>query len=588
MKMKGTESFVQVLKNEGVDTVFGYPGGYVIDIFDRLYDQDDIEVVLPRHEQGAIHAADGYARSTGKVGVCLVTSGPGATNLVTGIATANYDSIPLVCFTGQAPRSLIGNDAFQEIDIVGVVRNISKFTIMVRQRKDLVRIMKEAFFIARTGKPGPVVVDLPKDMMLEEDEDDFDQPVSIRGYKPNTKVHEGQIKRAMEMLREAKRPLFLVGGGVKLSCAGRLMTTLMDSTGVPAVTTLMGKGAIPSGHPLYYGNAGMHGFYVANMAIKECDLLFSIGTRFSDRITGKIEEFAKNAKIIHVDIESSSISRNIKVDVPIVADAGAAIHEMLKRAQYCEIDPWRKQLETWKTEHPMVQQRCSDKLSPEAVMREIGRRFKDGIIVTDVGQHQMWAAQYIGMTGRNQFLTSGGLGTMGYGFPAAIGAQLGNPDKQVVCVTGDGGFQMNMQELATAMAYELPITVCILNNSYLGMVRQMQHLFYDKRFSKTCLCWRKSCEKRCGDISEKCPPYLPDFVKLAESYGTLGIRVFDQEQMESAFDQAAAHKTGPTLIEFVIDPNELVLPMIMNGGTVDQMIVDYPGLNSGSQKQEEK
>lgn len=578
MKRKGTEAFVQVLKNEGVDLMFGYPGGYAIDIFDELYKQDDIEVVLPRHEQGAVHAADGYARSTGKVGVCLVTSGPGATNLVTGIATANYDSVPLVCFTGQVPRSLIGNDAFQEADIVGVVRNICKFTIMVRQRKDLVRIVREAFYIARSGKPGPVVVDLPSDMMKEEFDDQFGLPISIRGYKPNTKVHVGQIKRSMEMLKEAKRPLFLVGGGVRLAEAGRVMTDLMEISGVPAVTTLMGRGTIPTDHPLYFGNAGMHGYYAANVAIKECDLLFSIGTRFSDRITGKIEEFAKNAKIIHVDIESSSISRNIHVDVPIVADAYAAITEMLKRVEHCEVQDWIDRIKCWKAEHPMVQQPQphSDKLSPETIMREIGRRYSDGIVVTDVGQHQMWAAQYIDLNGQTQFLTSGGLGTMGYGFPAAIGAQLGNPDKRVVSISGDGGFQMNLQELATAMAYELPVTVCILNNGFLGMVRQMQELFYDKRYASTCLGWKKSCERNCSDPGKKCPPYTPDFVKLAESYGALGIRVFDKEQMAAAFDRAAENKNCPTVIEFILDPRELVLPMIKNGATVDQMIVTAP------------
>jgi len=554
MKRKGTEAFVQVLKNEGVDLMFGYPGGYAIDIFDELYKQDDIELVLPRHEQGAVHAADGYARSTGKVGVCLVTSGPGATNLVTGIATANYDSVPLVCFTGQVPRSLIGNDAFQEADIVGVVRNICKFTIMVRQRKDLVRIVREAFYIARSGKPGPVVVDLPSDMMKEEFEDQFGLPISIRGYKPNTKVHAGQIKRSMEMLKEAKRPLFLVGGGVRLAEAGRVMTDLMEVSGVPAVTTLMGRGTIPTDHPLYFGNAGMHGYYAANVAIKECDLLFSIGTRFSDRITGKIEEFAKNAKIIHVDIESSSISRNIHVDVPIVADAYAAITEMLKRVEHCEVEDWIDRIKCWSAEHPMVQQSqpLSDKLSPETIMREIGRRYTDGIVVTDVGQHQMWAAQTLTFRRCRRFLSSGGLGTIGFGMGAAIGAQMGTGERTVL-ITGDGSFGMNLTELATAVTNKVPLVILLLNNGVLGMVRQWQTLFFDKHYSNTIL------ERQ------------TDFVKLAEAFGAKAERVDTLESLDEALGRAFRYE-GPYLIDCLIGEDEFVLPMLPPGGSMDDMI----------------
>lgn len=577
MKRKGTEAFVQTLINEGVDIMFGYPGGFAIDIFDALYQQQEIQVVLPRHEQGLIHAADGYARSTGKVGVCLVTSGPGATNLVTGIATANFDSVPLVCFTGQVPTGLIGNDAFQEVDIVGITQSITKYSVTVRHRKDLVRIIKEAFYIARTGKPGPVVIDLPKDIMLEEAEDDYDQKVSIRGYKPNTGVHEGQIKRAVEMLKNARKPLFLIGGGLNISRGGTDFKNLVERTKVPVVSTIMGKGAIPTDHPLYIGNLGMHGSYAANQAVSECDLLFSIGTRFNDRITGKIEEFAKHAKIVHIDIESATISRNIKVDVPIVADAKAATECLLRRVEEEQIpeadEGWRQQIAGWAKEYPL-RHKESKGLNPEQIIDEISKRYKDGIIVTDVGQHQMWTTQYLKMTGENRLITSGGLGTMGFGLPASIGAKIGNPEKEVVCISGDGGMQMNIQELATAVSQELPIMICIFNNGYLGMVRQWQQLFYEKRYASTCMRYRRSCDKNCGRCNEVCRPYTPDFVKLAESYGAKGIRVFENEQIAQAFDEAKKGKASPTIIEFIIDSEELVLPMVPGGRALDRMIMD--------------
>lgn len=573
MKRKGTQAFVEVLKRENVDILFGYPGGYAIDLFDELYKQKDIEVILPRHEQGLIHAADGYARSTGKVGVCLVTSGPGATNLVTGIATAQYDSVPLVCFTGQVSKHLIGNDAFQEVDIVGITRSICKYAVTVRERKDLTRIIKEAFYIARTGKPGVVLVDIPKDIQLEMGEDDFDAPVSIRGYKPNTSVHLGQIKKAMEMLEKAKRPVFLIGGGVRLSKAEKELTKLINTVRVPVITTIMGKGSITTDHEFYVGNVGLHGSYASNMAISECDLLFSIGTRFNDRITGRISGFAPKASIIHIDIEAASISRNIKVDVPIVSDAKLAIEAMQERAKDCYQNSWMNQIKEWEREHKIAPQNPNG-LSPDKIIDEISEFYSNGIVVTDVGQHQMWTTQYLRMNPTMKLLTSGGLGTMGFGLPAAIGAKLGNPDKEVVCISGDGGMQMNIQEMATAVTCELPIVFCIFNNSYLGMVREVQHLYYDRRYSSTCLRCTRSCKKNCFDRNKECPPYSPDFIKLAESYGALGIRVTQEKDIKSAFVQALNNKSTPTIIEFIIETEELVLPIIPGGKALNEMILE--------------
>jgi len=573
MKVTGTNLFVKALKEEGVTTLFGYPGGYAIDMFDELYKQNDIDLILPRHEQGLIHAADGYARSTGKVGVCLVTSGPGATNLVTGIATANYDSVPLVCFTGQVPTQLIGNDAFQEVDIIGITRSICKYGVTVRNREDLGRIIKEAFYIASTGKPGPVIVDLPKDIMLELGSDSYPSTVNIRGYKPSSKVHTGQLKKALDMLHDAKQPIFLAGGGVTISHASSEFTKLAEITKVPVVTTIMGKGAMDTNHPLYIGNIGMHGSFAANQAISECDLLFSIGTRFNDRITGKLGEFAPNAKIVHIDIDSASISKNIAVDIPIVADAKLAIEKMLEDAKKCKTDSWVERINQWKKEHPLGMT-MSDGITPEKIISTINNMFPDSIIVTDVGQHQMWTTQYLEMNENKQLLTSGGLGTMGYGFPAAIGAKLGNPDKQVICISGDGGMQMNIQEMATAVAQELPLILCIFNNSCLGMVRQWQKLFYGKRYSSTCLRSRKNCDKHCGGPNSNCPAYSPDFIKLAESYGAYGIRVDNEDQINAAFTQATQNKSAPTIIEFMIDSEELVFPMVPGGKALSEMILE--------------
>lgn len=572
MKISGNRLFVKALQEEGVTTLFGYPGGYAIDIFDELYKQEEIDVVLPRHEQGLIHAADGYARSTGKVGVCLVTSGPGATNLVTGIATANYDSVPLVCFTGQVPRSLIGNDAFQEVDIVGVTRNICKYGVTVRSREDLGRIIKEAFYIASTGKPGPVVIDLPKDMMLEAGSAEYPSEVEIRGYKPNESVHVGQLKRALKMLQAAEKPLLLAGGGVTIAKAGSALTRFAEFSKVPVITTIMGKGTLPTNHPLYMGNLGMHGCYAANMAVCECDVLFSIGTRFNDRITGELHKFAPNAKIVHIDIDTAAISRNIQVDIPIVADAGQALDKMLEYGKECDTGDWLLQIKEWSSSNP-IKKEPDGLLSPQFIIDQINALYEEAIIVTDVGQHQMWTTQFLEMNEKKQLITSGGLGTMGYGFPAAMGAQIGNPDKTVICISGDGGIQMNIQELATAVSQELPLTICIFNNSSLGMVRQWQQLFYKHRYSATCLNYRKSCNGKCGTPGFECPPYTPDFVRLAESYGAYGIRVTAAAEAAAAFKQADLNKNAPTVIEFIIDKDEMVMPMVKGGNPLYEMIM---------------
>lgn len=569
-QISGNKLLVKALKEEGVDTLFGYPGACTIDISDELYRQSDIRVILPRHEQALVHEADAYARTTGRVGVCLVTSGPGATNLVTGLATANYDSVPLVCFTGQVARHLIGNDAFQEVDIVGITRSITKYGVTVRNRADLGRIIKEAFYIARTGRPGPVLIDLPKDVMAEMGSADYPKDVNIRGYKPNTNVHIGQLKRAIKMLHKAKRPLFLAGGGVNIADANEIFTEVVEKTGVPVITTVMGRGAIPTDHPLFIGNLGMHGAYAANMAVSECDLLFSIGTRFNDRITGKLHAFAPHAKIVHIDIDTASISRNISVDVPIVADAKEAITKMKEYVEACNTKKWMKEIEIWKQEHPLAM-RPHKSLGPTDIIEEINRQFDEAIVVTDVGQHQMFAAQYTEITAKKKMIMSGGLGTMGYGFPGAIGAKLGNPDTPVIAISGDGGMQMNIQEFATAVLEELPVILCVFNNTYLGMVRQWQKLFYGKRYGMTDL--RSGALSRRTNGEEK-PVYTPDFVKLAESYGAKGIRVTNRDEVAAAFEEAKKNTKVPTLIEFIIDPEEMVYPMIQPGGTLEEMILD--------------
>ena len=569
-QISGNKLLVKALKEEGVEVLFGYPGACTIDISDELYKQSGIDIVLPRHEQALVHEADAYARTTGKVGVCLVTSGPGATNLVTGLATANYDSVPLVCFTGQVARHLIGNDAFQEVDIVGITRSITKYGITVRNREDLGRIIKEAFYIARTGRPGPVLIDLPKDVMAELGSPEYPTSVNIRGYKPNTSVHIGQLKRALKILQKAKKPLFLAGGGVNIAQANEIFTKVVEKTQIPVVTTVMGRGSISTKNPYFIGNLGMHGAYAANMAVSNCDVLFSIGTRFNDRITGKLHAFAPNAQIIHIDIDTASISRNIHVDIPIVADAKEALTKMDEYAETQNTQKWREEIQGWQEEHPLTMKN-RQLMSPLDIISEINRQFEESILVTDVGQHQMLVSQYADITEKKRLVMSGGLGTMGYGLPGAIGAKIGNPDVPVISISGDGGMQMNIQEMATAVLEELPIIACIFNNEYLGMVRQWQKLFYGKRYSMTNL--------KAGALSRRTegaefPEYTPDFVKLAESYGAKGIRVTKKEEIAAAFEEAKKNTKTPTIIEFIIDPEEMVYPMIKPGGTLEDMIMD--------------
>ncbi|MCI6408100.1 biosynthetic-type acetolactate synthase large subunit [Veillonella caviae] len=570
--ISGAAYVVKALQEEQVEFLFNYPGAATIDIMDELYKQDQVKVILPRHEQALAHAADGYARSTGRVGVCMVTSGPGATNLVTGIATAYSDSVPMVCITGQVDLSLMGNDAFQEVDTVGIVRNVCKYAVTVRDRKDLGRILKEAFYIARTGRPGPVVVDIPKNIQKAMGSDVYPTEVNIRGYKPNETVHIGQIKKACSIISKAKRPLFLLGGGISISGANDVMTELVDKTGIPVVTTLMGKGAISSRHPLYLGNVGIHGGYAPNVALTDCDVMISIGTRFNDRITGKLSTFAQNCKIVHIDVDAASISKNIKVDIPIVADAKLAIEKLLEYMEPHDLGDWSIQLQQLKEAQPVTQSDIEG-LTPERVIQYINNHYDRPIVATDVGQNQLWTTQFLEIDGNHQLLTSGGLGTMGYGFPAALGAQMGNLEARVFAICGDGGVQMNIQEFATAMHYHLPMTLIILNNGYLGNVRQWQQLFYDKRYACTNLLMDESAIVTRESIDNGEFEYVPNFVQLAQAYGAQGIRITKVEELEDAFTKADNFKQGPTLIECIIPTEINVMPMVPAGKSLSDMML---------------
>ena len=545
MDITGRKLFVKALEEEGVDTIFGYPGGTVTDLFDELYKTDSINLILPRHEQGLIHEAEGYAKSTGRVGVCLVTSGPGATNIITGLADAHYDSIPLVCFTGQVPLGLIGNDAFQEVDIVGMTRSITKYGVTVRRREDLGKIIKMAFYIAQTGKPGPVLIDIPKDIQTASGSAEYPSHVDIRGYKPIHGVHIGQLKKAYKMLKSAKKPLILAGGGVNISHAGEKLKKFMEKENVPVVTTIMGKGAVPTTHPLYIGNCGMHGKYAANMAVMECDLLFSIGTRFNDRITGDLNEFAPHAQIVHIDVDTASISRNVVVDVPVVADAGVALEKLLEWAEKKDTAKWQEQIHRWEKENPLAMRRDRG-ISPQMIMEHINAQFPHSIYVTDVGQHQMWVAQHIKIQFARQWISSGGLGTMGFGLPAAMGAQLARPKSRVISISGDGGFKMTGSELFTIASYKLPVTAIVFNNSGLGMIRQLQTVQFNKRFT--------SCEM---------PGYV-DFVKYGEAFGVAGEHVDTPEALAAAVEKAM-QLDAPYIIEVALDPKNMVQPMVTPG-----------------------
>lgn len=578
MKITGAELFVKALKEEKVDTLFAYPGGQVIDIFHALYGTKEIEIILPRHEQGLIHAADGYARSTGKVGVCLVTSGLGATNLVTGIATANYDSVPLVCFTGQVPRELMGKDAFQEVDIVSVTESICKYAVTVQDRESLAATIKKAFHIARTGKPGVVVVDLPKDIQKMYGSGDYPMEIIPENGETETISQcsieydmKGQIKKALEQLNGARRPVFLIGGGVFVAHACQEMTELAERTGIPVVTTIMGRGVISTRNKLYLGNIGIHGSYAANYAVSNCDVLIAVGTRFNDRITGKAGTFAPDAVVIHIDIDASCISRNIAADIPIVSDAKTAMKALLENAKLLHISEWVEEVNILKKKFPITMK--NNGLTPQKIIASINDMFPDAVIATDVGQNQLWATQFLELDEHKKLLTSGGLGTMGYGFPAAIGAKIANPKKDVLVISGDGGMQMNIQEMATAVVYELPIIVCVLNNGYLGNVRQWQEMFYERKYASTCMRYRRSCPVFCSSPGEDCPEYTPDFVKLAKSYGARGVRITNVEEIEAAFWYAKRNRKTPTVLEFIIDRESNVMPIVPPGNALSDMIL---------------
>ena len=559
MKKTGSQIIVECLKKEGVDTLFNYPGGAVLPLFDELASAP-FRQVLVRHEQAAVHAADGYARASGKVGVVVVTSGPGATNTVTGIATAYMDSIPIVILTGQIPTSLIGNDAFQEADIVGITRPCTKHNYLVKEIKDLSRILKEAFYIARSGRPGPVLIDLPKDILVDSAEFKYPEKVSIRGYRPTLEGHPGQIQRATHLILKSKRPLLYVGGGIISSNASKELFHLSEKLGIPVTMTLMGLGGFPGNHPLSLGMLGMHGTYRANMAVMESDLLIAVGARFDDRVTGKLESFAPQAKVIHIDIDPTSISKNVRVDLPIVGDCKRILSKILSLLEKEEthsfregLHKWHRQIENWKAIYDMNYQQ-EQIIKPQYVIEKMDELTGgEAILTTEVGQNQMWAAQYYKYLKPRTFLTSGGLGTMGYGLPAAIGAQVAFPNRLVIGISGDGSFQMNSQELATAVQYRLPIKVAILNNGCLGMVRQWQEFFYGKRYASSSL----------EGVS-------PDFVKLAEAYGAVGLRATKPEEVVPVLKKAFSIPE-PVVIDFVIDPEENVYPMVPAGEPLNQM-----------------
>jgi len=573
MPITGSRLLIDALKKENVDVLFGFPGGTVMPFFDELFSEPEIRVILTRHEQGALHAADGYARSTGKPGVVTVTSGPGATNTVTGLATANFDSVPIVCITAQVPRAMIGNDAFQEADIVGISRSVTKHNYLVTSRKDLGRVVKEAFHLATSGRPGPVLVDIPKDVLLANG-DGYPEKMTMRGYNPVIKGHSVQIKKAVAELHKAKKPLFYVGGGIQISGGCDVFKKIAEISGVPIVSSLLGIGTVPSDHAQYLGMIGMHGTYAANMAVTESDLLFAIGTRFDDRATGELSKFAPHAKIVHIDIDPAAIARNVPVSIPVVGDAKVVMEEILPIVQPMKIEPWINQIRTWRETHPLKDVETNTRLSPTRIVKAICEVFPDAIVATEVGQNQMWGALFYNYQTPRTLLTSGGLGTMGYGFPAAIGAQIGNPDRRAIDIAGDGSIQMNIQELATALTNRVPVIVAILNNGYLGMVRQWQEMFFDRRYASVCLLGDDTCPQGCSEPNEYCPVYIPDFVKLAESYGALGLRVAKEEEIKPALKLAEQTTDKPVVIDFLIEREANVFPMVPAGAGLNEMLLD--------------
>ena len=554
MKLTGAQILIESLKKEGVEVIFGYPGGVLLPTFDVLYDAP-INFVLVRHEQAAAHAADGYARATGKVGVCLATSGPGATNLVTGIATAYMDSIPMVAITGQVKTSLIGNDAFQEADVTGITRPITKHNYLVKNVEDLSLVIKEAFYVASTGRPGPVVIDLPVDVQMVETEFQYPSDISMRGYKPTYTGHQGQVKKAAKLIEKSKKPVIYAGGGIIISGASAQLREFAEKIQAPVVTTLLGLGGFPQTHELSLGMLGMHGTAYANYAVTESDLVIAVGSRFDDRVTGRLDAFAPDAKVIHIDIDPSSMSKNVAVDIPIVGDAKKILVELNKVVKKPDTAAWLKKMHAWKKDHPLYYSQEGSRIKPQYVVEQIYEATKgDAIICTEVGQNQMWAAQYYKYTEPRTFISSGGLGTMGYGFPAAIGAKLGCPEKTVFDIAGDGSIQMNIQELATAVENKISVKIAILNNSCLGMVRQWQELFYKKRYSYTKL------------------PSLPDFVKVAEAYGAVGMRIKKKEDVLPAIEKAMSID-NVVVMDFVVEEEENVFPMVPAGEAINKMIV---------------
>lgn len=563
MELTGSQILLESLQKEGVDTVFGYPGGAVINIYDDLFDSP-LEHILTRHEQAAVHAADGYARCTGKVGVVIATSGPGATNTVTGIATAYMDSIPMVIITGQVPTPLIGNDAFQEADMCGITRPCTKHNFLIQDIRDLAKTIKEAFYIARTGRPGPVLIDFPKDIQVAKHKYKYPEKVSLRGYKPTYEGNSRQIEKAAKLFFQAKRPVLYVGGGTDLSGANSQLLKLAELTQTPVTTTLMAMSGFPQNHPLALGMLGMHGTFYANMSVTECDLLIAVGARFDDRVTGRIDSFAKKAKVIHIDIDPTTIKKNVAVDLPIVGDLKDVLGKLVDIMGEKQVSlqklieatgDWRSTISEWKTAHPMSYQASDTIIKPQFVIEQIRElTADDAIITTEVGQHQMWTAQFFQFLQPRTFLTSGGLGTMGYGLPAALGAQVAFPERQVIDISGDGSFQMNSQELATLVQYRLPVKIAILNNNFLGMVRQWQQMFFDKRYSQTCM-------------------ELPiDFVKLAEAYGATGLQATKPGEVASVIKKAL-ETPGPVLMEFKVAREENVLPMVPAGKGIHEMVL---------------
>ncbi len=563
--LSGGEIFVRCLQEEGVDVVFGYPGGAVLHIYDAIFQQDKVKHVLVRHEQGATHMADGYARATGKVGVVLVTSGPGATNAVTGIATANMDSIPMVVFTGQVPTHLIGNDAFQEVDNVGITRPCVKHNFLVKDVRDMAATIKKAFYIASTGRPGPVLVDIPKDVTDPKVKVPFEYPrdVVLRSYNPTTKGHGGQIKKAVDLILSAKRPMLYTGGGVILGCASEQLTRFARRLNYPITQTLMGLGAYPASDRQFVGMLGMHGTYEANMGMHHCDVLIAVGSRFDDRVTGNLAKFCPTAKIVHIDVDPASISKNVKVDVPIVGQVGDVLNEMLRlmehegRAPDAEaLAAWWAQIEEWRGLECMKFKWSDEVIKPQYVVQKLWEvTGGDAYVTSDVGQHQMWAAQYYPFDKPNRWINSGGLGTMGFGLPAALGVKMAYPDAEVACVTGEGSIQMNIQELSTALQYQLPVKVISLNNRYLGMVRQWQEFFYSGRYAMSYM------------------EALPDFVKLAEAYGHVGMLIDKPADVEGALIEAFKLKDRLVFMDFRTDPTENVYPMVPAGAGLNEMIL---------------